>query len=91
MPTNVTQNRDHCGQYCRCSAFAATSDLAYECAIGFPRSYDGKRVHRVTRWFPYQPSRSLLYHRSISYFVYMDQDGKEVSHGPMESSMRMAA
>jgi hypothetical protein len=63
---------------------AATSGLAYDCAIGFPSSYDGKRVHRVTRWFPYHPSRSLLCHRSISYFVYMNPDGKEVSHGPIE-------
>src|SRR5262245_59875086 len=62
----------------------ATGGLAYECVIGFPRSYEAKRVHRVTRWFGYHPSRSLLFRRSIIYYVYYDQDGKEVSHGPME-------
>ena len=62
----------------------ATSGLAYECVAGFPRSYEDKSVHRVTKWFRYQPSLSLLYRRSIIYYVYTAPDGKEINHGPME-------
>ena len=42
----------------------------YECVVGFPRTYDGKRVHRITKWFHYSPSVSLLYRRSAIYYAY---------------------
>jgi hypothetical protein len=62
-----------------------TGGLAYECAVGYPRTYEGKRVHRVTRWFHYHPSASVLYRRSMIYYAYTDQDGKETNHGPMQT------
>jgi hypothetical protein len=61
-----------------------TSGLTYECVIGFPTSYAGKRVHRVTKWFHYHPSVSVLYRRSMIYYAYTDRDGKETNHGPMQ-------
>ena len=56
----------------------------YECMVGFPRTYDGKRVHRITKWFHYSPSVSLLYRRSAIYYAYKGADGNEVDQGPYQ-------
>jgi len=56
----------------------------YECLVGFPRSYDGKRVHRITKWFRYSPSASLLWRRSIIYYAYKAPDGNEINQGPYQ-------
>ena len=56
----------------------------YECLMGFPRTYDGKRVHRITKWFRYSPSASLLFRRSIIYYAYRGPDGNDINQGPYQ-------
>jgi hypothetical protein len=48
---------------------------AYSFFIGFPRTFEGKRVHRVTVW-----SKENLFRPELLYYAYTD-DGREVRHG----------
>src|SRR5947209_19402214 len=54
----------------------AGSAVAYDFFIGFPKTFAGRRVHRVTAWSPdshFQPE--------LTYYAYTGADGKEVRHG----------
>jgi hypothetical protein len=49
---------------------------AYEFFVGFPRTFEGRRVHRVTVWdaeHRFEPERM--------YYAYTGADGKEAKHG----------
>ena len=49
----------------------------YEFFMGFPRFYDGKWVHRVTKFNPHNPFR-----REQIYYAYTSPDKRELNHGP---------
>ena len=49
----------------------------YEYFVGFPRRFDGKWVHRVTKLREYNPLR-----QEEIYYAYLGPGKKEVKHGP---------
>jgi hypothetical protein len=57
-------------------AAIAGGTAAYNFFVGFPRTFEGRRVHRVSKWSPeghFQPE--------LIYYAYIGADGKEVRHG----------
>ena len=54
--------------------------VAYEFFIGFPRTFDGRRVHRVTVW-----ATDHRFERERMYYAYTAADGKEARHGIFEN------
>jgi hypothetical protein len=57
----------------------AGSTVAYSFFIGFPRNFEGKRVHRVTTWSPENHLQPELI-----YYAYTGPSGKEVRHGSFQ-------
>lgn len=51
----------------------------YQFLIGFPTTFEGRRVHRVTVW-----TAGAHFQRDRVYYAYNGPDGKEVKHGPFE-------
>ncbi len=58
-----------------CIAIAGAA-AAYQFFIGFPTTFEGRRVHRVIVW-----ADGSLLARDRVYYAYKDADGKEVKHG----------
>jgi hypothetical protein len=54
----------------------AGAATAYEFFVGFPRGFEGRRVHRVTVW-----SADHRFERARMYYAYTSADGNEVKHG----------
>jgi hypothetical protein len=52
---------------------------SYEYFIGFPRTFAGRRVHRITAWSP-----DNRFQRQRKYYAYTGAGGKEVNHGLFE-------
>jgi hypothetical protein len=61
-------------------AVLAGATVAYELWIGFPRTFEGRRVHRVTVW-----AADHALQRERMYYAYTSADGKEVKHGTFEN------
>src|SRR5712691_7501516 len=58
----------------------AGAAMAYEFFIGWPRTFAGKRVHRVTVWSP-----EHRFERERMYYAYTATNGSEVKHGVFEN------
>jgi hypothetical protein len=56
-----------------------TVGAAYQFFIGFPTTFEGRWVHRVTGW-----SESSRFEREKVYYAYKDATGNEVKHGPFQ-------
>jgi antitoxin component YwqK of YwqJK toxin-antitoxin module len=52
---------------------------AYNFFIGFPRTFEGKRVHRVTVW-----AQGSHLHPEMTYYAYTGAGGNEVRHGAFQ-------
>jgi hypothetical protein len=52
---------------------------AYYFLFGFPRSFEGRRVHRVTLW-----SKEDRFRPEKIAYAYTREDGKEFLHGPFQ-------
>ncbi|HKD81136.1 MAG TPA: hypothetical protein VKH81_15680 [Candidatus Angelobacter sp.] len=52
---------------------------AYQFLVGFPTTFEGRRVHRVTVW-----TGGSGFQRDRVYYAYNASDGKEVKHGPFQ-------
>src|ERR1051326_7988695 len=50
--------------------------VAYNFFVGFPRMFEGRRVHRVTVW-----SQESRFRPERMYYAYTGSDGKEIRHG----------
>src|SRR5882724_10851217 len=61
-------------------AILAAATVGYEFRAGFPRTIEGRRVHRVTIW-----SQDDYFQRDRMYYVYTGDDGKEIKHGPFQN------
>jgi hypothetical protein len=57
----------------------AAGAAAYNFFVGFPRTFDGKRVHRVTVW-----SQESHLRPEITYYAYTGPGGNEVRHGAFQ-------
>lgn len=53
--------------------------VAYQFLIGFPATFEGRRVHRVTVW-----SEGSHFQRDRVYYAYTGADGKEIKHGQFQ-------
>jgi hypothetical protein len=60
---------------CLALLILASGAAAYSFFIGFPRTFEGRRVHRVTVW-----SKENLFRPELLYYAYT-ADGKETKHG----------
>jgi hypothetical protein len=54
----------------------AGAAAAYEFFVGFPHTFEGRRVHRVTVW-----AADHRFERARMYYAYTSADGNEVKHG----------
>src|ERR1700704_26458 len=61
-------------------AILAGAAFAYEFFVGFPRTFEGQRVHRVTVW-----SAEHRFERERMYYAYTRPDGYEAKHGLFEN------
>ena len=61
-------------------AILTAATIGYEYRVGFPRTFAGRRVHRVTIW-----TQDNYFQRERMYYAYTDADGKEAKHGPFEN------
>ncbi|HEY7406292.1 MAG TPA: hypothetical protein VIB39_22385 [Candidatus Angelobacter sp.] len=61
-----------------CLAIAGGA-AAYQFFVGFPTTFEGRRVHRVTVWV-----EGSHFQRDRLYYAYSGADGKEVKHGPFQ-------
>lgn len=57
----------------------AAGAAAYEFFVGFPRTFAGRRVHRVTVW-----AEGSHFQRERVYYAYKGPDGKELKHGSFQ-------
>jgi hypothetical protein len=53
--------------------------VAYNFFVGFPRMFEGRRVHRVTVW-----SQESRFRPERMYYAYTGSDGSEVRHGTFQ-------
>lgn len=54
----------------------AAGAAAYGFFVGFPHTFEGHRVHRVTVW-----AKGRHFQPEIMYYAYRGPDGKEIKHG----------
>jgi hypothetical protein len=54
----------------------AGSTLAYNFFVGFPKTFEGKRVRQVKVW-----SHESHFQPEIIYYAYTGPDGKDIKHG----------
>jgi hypothetical protein len=52
---------------------------AYSFFIGFPRTFEGQRVHRVTVW-----SKESLFRPELLFYAYTSADKREIKHGTFQ-------
>ncbi|MGC2697338.1 MAG: hypothetical protein WA738_16250 [Candidatus Angelobacter sp.] len=57
----------------------AVGAAAYQFFIGFPRTFAGRGVHRVTIW-----AEGKHFQAERVYYAYNGPDGKELRHGPFQ-------
>src|SRR5690242_16731228 len=57
----------------------AGAAAAYSFFVGFPRTFEGRRVHRVTVW-----SQESRFRPERIYYAYTSSNGSEVRHGTFQ-------
>ena len=57
----------------------AGAAAAYNFFVGFPKTFEGQRVHRVTVW-----SKESRLRPEIIYYAYAVSDGQEIRHGTFQ-------
>ena len=53
--------------------------VAYQFFVGFPTTFEGRRVRRITVW-----TAGSHFQRDNTAYVYTGPDGKDVRHGPFQ-------
>src|SRR5262249_40234795 len=64
---------------CAALLVLAGGAAAYNFFVGFPRTFEGRRVHRVTVW-----SKEDSFRPELLYYAYTAAQGNEVKHGTFQ-------